>query len=56
MGIYKYYITIYVLVEYKAATLGRGVFAFPQIMRATPSLSADGNFRVIGDQCFNFNW
>jgi hypothetical protein len=34
----------------QSATLGRGVFAFPQIMRATPSLSADGNFRVIGDQ------
>lgn len=31
-----------------AGTEGRGVYAYPQIMRATPSLSADGNFRIVG--------
>jgi hypothetical protein len=32
-----------------AGTEGRGVYAYPQIMRATPSLSADGNFRVVAN-------
>jgi hypothetical protein len=32
-----------------AGTEGRGVYAYPEVMRTTPSLSADGNFRVVAD-------
>jgi hypothetical protein len=32
-----------------AGTEGRGVYAYPEIMRTTPSLSADGNFRVVAN-------